>query len=125
MEKQEGKNKCQCGTNGHQIVMSCSGASDVGFISDKVARALHVAGKRKMSCLAVVGAGIEKSIQLFKTKDILVIDGCPTACGKRMMEQQGIEDYQHLVVTDLGLKKGASPASEENVGLVIQEAIKK
>jgi len=96
--------ECLCGA-GDNIVMACSGSSDVGAISDKAARILHIAGKRKMNCLAVVGAGIEKSIITFKTKDVLVIDGCPIACGKRILEQHGFSGFKHLVVTELGLKK--------------------
>lgn len=59
------KQNCLCGA-GEYIVMACSGASDVGQISDLVARKLHNNGVRKMNCLAVVGAGIEKSIENFK-----------------------------------------------------------
>ncbi len=115
--------KCLCGA-GDNIVMACSGASDVGAITDKVARTLQIAGKRKMNCLAVVGAGIEKSIETFKTKDILVIDGCPIACGKRILEQHGFTHFKHLVVTELGLEKGNSPATNENVEKVFNIATK-
>ncbi|WP_372754991.1 putative zinc-binding protein [Labilibaculum sp.] len=121
MENKE--EKCQCGATADNIVMSCSGASDVGLISDKVARALQVAGKRKMSCLAMVGAGIEKSITNFKTKDLLVIDGCPTSCGKKMMEQNGFSNYKHMVISELGLKKGEAPATDENVRMILNEAL--
>jgi uncharacterized metal-binding protein len=119
MEQEE---SCLCGA-GDRIVMACSGASDVGLISDKVARTMQIAGKRKMSCLALVGAGIESSIAGFKTKDLLVIDGCPVACGKKMMEQHGFTNYKHLVITELGLKKGESPATNENIEMVFSKAL--
>ncbi len=114
--------KCICEV-GDKIVMACSGASDVGLISDRVARSLQIGGQRKMNCLAVVGAGIEKSIENFRTKDLLVIDGCPVACGKKIMEKQGIENYKYLVVTEHGLEKGQSPASEENIRIIYDQAI--
>ncbi len=60
------KENCFCAA-GDYIVMACSGASDVGQISDLAARKLRENGVRKMNCLAVVGAGIEKSIESFKT----------------------------------------------------------
>ncbi len=112
--------KCQCST-GSKIVMACSGASDVGMISDKVARAMQIAGKRKMNCLSVVGAGIEKSITGFKQKDLLVIDGCGVACGKKILDQHGFTDYKHIIVTDYGLKKGSSPATTDNVAMVLNK----
>ncbi|MCD6366348.1 MAG: putative zinc-binding protein [Bacteroidales bacterium] len=115
------KDNCLCGA-GEYIVMACSGASDVGQISDLVARKLRENGVRKMNCLAVVGAGIEKSIENFKTKEILIIDGCPIDCGKRMMEQHNFTNYKYLRVTDLGLVKGKIPVTEENIQKVYEKA---
>lgn len=114
---------CTCGSDANKVVMACSGAADVGLISDKVARALKLSGERNMSCLALVGAGIEKSIEGFRTKDLLVIDGCPMACGKKMMEERKIENYKHLVITEQGFKKGESPATDENVKKIFDIAV--
>jgi uncharacterized metal-binding protein len=111
-----------CGT-GDKIVLACSGASDVGCISDKVARSLQIAGKRKMSCLALVGAGIQKSIDNFKTKDLLVIDGCPIACGKRIVEKHDFANYKHVVITDYGFKKGETPVSDKTVMEVLSKVV--
>ncbi len=69
-----------------------------------------------------VGAGIEKSIENFKTKEILIIDGCPIDCGKRMMEQHNFTNYKYLRVTDLGLVKGKIPVTEENIQKVYEKA---
>ena len=115
------KENCLCGA-GDYIVMACSGASDVGQISDLVARKLRDNNVRKMNCLAVVGAGIEKSIESFKTKELLIIDGCSVDCGKRMMEQHNITNYKYLRITDLGLDKGKTPVTEENILRVYQKA---
>ena len=118
----ETKNEtCLCGS-GEFIVMACSGASDLGQISDLVARKLRDNGVRKMNCLAVIGAGIEKSIKNFKTKNLLIIDGCPTNCGKKMMEQHNFTNYKHLQITDLGLKKGSTPVTDENIQKVYDQA---
>lgn len=115
------KENCSCGT-GDKIVMACSGAADVGLISDKVARMLHIGGERKMTCLALVGAGMDHSIENFKTKDLLVIDGCETACGMRMMEHHKFTNYKHLVVTEQDLVKGQSPANDENIQKLYSKA---
>ena len=115
------KNKCLCGTAGY-IVLSCSGASDVGEIADQVARKLSTQSIRKMSCLAVAGAGIEKSIASFKKKNILIIDGCPIDCGKRIMHKSGIDEYAHLRITDLGYQKGKTGVSSLVVDKIFEQA---
>jgi uncharacterized metal-binding protein len=115
------KEDCLCGS-GEFIVMACSGASDVGQISDLVARKLRDNGVRKMNCLAVIGAGIEKSIESFKTKELLIIDGCPIDCGKRMMEQHQFTNYKYLRITDFGFVKGKTPITEENIQEVYSKA---
>ncbi len=116
------KPNCSCSQNG-AIVLACSGASDVGQISDLAARKLRDCGIFKMSCLALVGAGIEESIKNFKSSDLLVIDGCPTNCAKKIMEKNGISNYKYLRLSDIGLEKGTSPANEENVDKVFNEAL--
>lgn len=116
------KGKCSCGTDDY-VVMACSGASDVGQISDLVARKLGDNGVCKMNCLAVVGAGIEKSIEEFKTKEILIIDGCPVDCGKRIMEHQNFTNYKYLRVTDLGFNKGETTVNDKNIQSVYEKAL--
>lgn len=113
--------KCLCG-EGEYIVMSCSGASDLGELSDIIARRLSKNGVRKMSCLAIVGANIQTSIESFKTKNLLVIDGCPIDCGKRMMKNHQIENHIHLRLTDLGYKKGQTVVSDQIINEVYNQA---
>ena len=50
--------KCSCGEVG-TLYFPCSGAADVGELSDRVARRLQRDGKGKMYCLAGVGGHIE------------------------------------------------------------------
>ncbi len=116
------KTNCSCAQNG-AIVLACSGASDVGQISDLTARKLRDCGIFKMSCLALVGAGIEESIENFKKSDLLVIDGCPMDCGKKIMERHGIKDYKYLRLSDVGLAKGKSPANEDNLEIAFDKAL--
>ncbi|MEJ5266984.1 MAG: putative zinc-binding protein [Bacteroidales bacterium] len=120
MENQE-KSSCLCGVSEY-MVLACSGACDLGQITDIVARRLRDNGVRKMNCLAVVGAGIEKSIENFKTKNILMLDGCPIDCGKKILEKAGFYDYKCLRVSDLGFKKGQTPITEEVLNTVYDAA---
>jgi uncharacterized metal-binding protein len=104
-------NKCLCG-EGDFIVLACSGASDVGHITDLVARKLSKNGVRKMNCLAMAGAGIEKSVESFKKSNLLILDGCPVDCGKKIAVKAGIENYSYVRITDLGYKKGSTEVAE-------------
>ncbi len=88
-------------------VYACAGASNVGIISFELTKALHMAGKYKMGCSVCVGAGdcscgsVTDSEQ---PKDLL-IDGCAVACLKKMFDKQGKTHYNHVIVTQLGIKK--------------------
>ncbi|MBC8146793.1 MAG: putative zinc-binding protein [Bacteroidetes bacterium] len=119
MENQ--KKSCNCDADDY-MVLACSGACDLGQITDLVARKMRDKGIRKMNCLAVVGAGIEKSIENFKTKNILLIDGCPVDCGKRILDSAGFTKYNYLRVTDLGYVKGHTPVTEEIIDKLIEKA---
>jgi len=46
---------------------------------------------------------------------LLAIDGCPHDCAKKTLELAGFTNIRHVRVTDLGLKKGHSPATAETV----------
>ncbi len=116
------KPKCSCNQIG-ATVLACSGASDVGQISDLIARKLRDSGVFNMSCLALVGAGVESSIENFKTSELLVIDGCPVDCAKKIMERNGIKNYKYLRLSDIGLAKGSSPANDENIEIAFTEAL--
>jgi uncharacterized metal-binding protein len=75
--------ECAC-KSGVTLIYSCSGAADVGEISDRAARALRREGFGQGSCIAGVGAGIAGYIQSAKGADVnITIDGCPVACARK------------------------------------------
>ena len=116
----------QCCGKGRKTVLlyACSGGANVAEISDKAARQLVVAGEGSMFCLAGLGADIEGMIQTAKDADVnLVIDGCPTDCGKKIFERHCINNYVQIKVTDLGIEKakGAS-CSQKQVNKVLAKA---
>ena len=119
MENKE-KSGCLCGVDEY-MVLACSGACVLGQVTDLVARKLRDNKVRNMNCLAVIGAGIEPSIEAFKSKNILMLDGCPTDCGKRILDKYGFTDYKYLRVTDLGYKKGQTPDTDEVVNAVYEK----
>ena len=116
---------CECSV-APKLIFACSGAADVGALADQAARKLTQDGIGKMFCLAGVGGrvpGIMKSTEAAAA--ILAIDGCPLDCTKLSLEEAGISEFEHMVVTDLGLEKGKSPATEENIATVVMAALSK
>lgn len=106
---------CSCGSSDNQLVVSCSGAADLGYISDQVARRMSLQNICKMSCLALFATCSDASIENYKTKSIKVIDGCGEDCAKKVMMQRGIENYEYFRLTDFGYIKGKTPANSQVV----------
>src|ERR1035437_7033860 len=111
---------CLCGSSEY-IVIACSGACDLGQVSDLVARKLRDNKIRKMNCLAAVAADIKPTIEAFKAANLLLIDGCPVDCGKKILDKAGIENYKYLRMTDLGYIKGQTPVTREVIDTVYEK----
>jgi uncharacterized metal-binding protein len=104
---------CCCSSGKNRLVYACSGAANTGYLADQVARRLSLQGQAKMTCLAGVGAALDgfmKSAVHAETN--LVIDGCPTACGRKAFERYGLP-CTSVILTDLGLEKGTTAITEE------------
>ncbi|MCE5187267.1 MAG: putative zinc-binding protein [Planctomycetaceae bacterium] len=103
-----------CG--GPSLIFACSGAADVGAVADQAARKMTLEGAGKMFCLAGIGgrvAGILKTTE--SASKILAIDGCPLNCVKSSLEQAGFTSLKHIQLADLGMEKGKTAVSEENI----------
>ncbi|MHC4574437.1 MAG: putative zinc-binding protein [Planctomycetota bacterium] len=106
-----------------KLIFACSGAADVGEISDRAARKLTKDGAGKMFCLAGIGGKIDPILAATRSASrILAVDGCPMDCVKNCLQQAGFENFHHLRITDMGLEKGKSPATEQRVADVAQRA---
>ena len=103
-------------SGGPRLIFACSGAADVGAVADQAARKLGRAGVGSMFCLAGVGGRVapimEKTMSASK---ILAVDGCPLSCVGETLKQAGIEQFEHLLVTALGLEKGNTPVNDESI----------
>jgi len=96
-----------------KMIFACSGASDTGEITDRVARRLSKEGLGKMFCIAGISGWVNWIlISTGKASKILVIDGCPMECAKKTLEHSGFEEFEHICLADLGLEKGKSPVTE-------------
>jgi uncharacterized metal-binding protein len=105
------------------MIYACSGASDVGEIADRAARHITRLGIGKMSCIAGIAVDKPNLIASASTANRrLVVDGCPLDCGRKIMENAGMT-FDYVRVTDLGMKKGDSPATEERIASVADACI--
>ncbi len=98
---------CGCGCGGKvTLLFPCSGASNVGQITNDLALRLTREGVGAMSCLAGVGARISGFVVSAANCDqLVVLDGCALRCAKKVFEQVGIEPHVHLVLTEHGFAK--------------------
>ena len=112
---------CACST-APKLIFPCSGGSDVGEITDRAARQLTADGVGKMYCLAGIGGRVSGIMASTASAGrVLAIDGCPLDCAKNALQQAGFSDFEHLRLADLGLLKGQSPATPENLEKVVLE----
>ena len=113
-------NACAC-SGGPTLIFACSGAADVGEVTDKAARQLTREGLGKMFCTAGLGgrvSGIMKTTE--SAQKVLAIDGCPLNCVKGSLEQAGFHQFIHLQLAELGMEKCITPVTEESVGRVVE-----
>jgi uncharacterized metal-binding protein len=88
------------------MLLSCSGASNLGQLANQAVVELTCEGFGKMFCLAGIGAQIGSYVQSVKDKEeMVVIDGCEKACGLKILSKNGIEPENHVIVSKLGIEK--------------------
>ena len=110
-------------SNQDHTVFACSGAADLGQASDLVARELHKNKVRNMKCLAFVSAGITDMIDSVRDSNMLVNDGCPLDCGKKTFEKNGLNNFTHLRLTDLGYEKGKTPPTPDVIKEMYKQSV--
>ena len=125
MESQ--KSSCTCGSSGKsRIIYACSGiGSNVGQLANAAACRLASEGYGGGSCLAGVGGGIGKLVDVGKAADErMVIDGCPVACAKKIMNDRGLAVDRYVLITELGIAKTPGPAFRESDVQTVVDAAK-
>jgi uncharacterized metal-binding protein len=118
-ERQPQKTTEGCCSAAPKLIFACSGAADVGKISDLAARQLTAEGAGKMFCLAGLGGRVTGIMETTRAAAaILAIDGCPLDCAKKTLEQAGFTKFDHVRLSDLGMEKGKTAATDEAVAEV-------
>jgi len=126
--------KCSCSCGGvSSVVYACSGASDVGELTDKVARRMAKAAAKGdggscisgMGRLAGIGADLTGMIESVKSVDqIIAIDGCPVSCAKKLLESKGLKT-KSFNLKDLGFEKGKTPCNDDNIEKAVKLIMEK
>jgi uncharacterized metal-binding protein len=110
---------CACGAK-DVLLLACSGGSNVGQIANDAAKALDGYGQGSMYCAIGVGAQLPNFAKGVKEKPCVAIDGCPTACVRKVLENVGVKPAVHVVVTELGIKKhGAFDHTNDDIAKVV------
>jgi len=100
------QSQCTCQA-APKLIFPCSGASDVGGLTDRAARQMSLDLMGKMYCLAGIGGRVEGIMANTKAAaKVLVIDGCKEECARKTMELAGFKNFQHLKLPDMGFEKG-------------------
>jgi uncharacterized metal-binding protein len=107
--------QCSCQA-APKLIFPCSGASDVGGLSDRAARQMTLDLMGKMYCLAGIGGRVEGILANTKAAAaVLVIDGCKEECARKTLELAGFKDFQHLKLAEMGFKKGETPVTPARI----------
>ena len=109
------------GGGSSRLIFSCSGAADVGELSDQVARKLSRDSKGRLFCTAVIGANIVEKIAPVKTaSELMTIDGCGVLCAKKILENAGFSP-QSYNMEELGFQKGKTEVNSLNIAAAISK----
>lgn len=121
--------KTCCSDSTNMVVIACSGASNLGQISNAIAVKFQQRGIGQMTCLAALGAHVDSYIKSASEADLIVIDGCPVACGKKAAEHVGVSEFRYFDISDLlpdlvkGKKYDQLDAESEKALVMITELI--
>jgi len=114
-----------CVTNGNVMILTCSGGSNVGQLSNRAAVELTQEGFGKMFCLAGIGGHLGGFVQSAKDVPRMVaVDGCEVGCAKAVLEHAEIPSKNYLVITDLGFEKNKDFNLKEDDIQTVKDAVR-
>jgi uncharacterized metal-binding protein len=105
-----------CATGNNIMILACSGGSNVGQLSNQAAVELTQEGFGKMYCLAGIGGQLKGFVQSARDVPMIAaIDGCSVGCAKAILKNADIQNYNYVVLTELGIEKNKnlSPSAVE------------
>jgi uncharacterized metal-binding protein len=123
------KPTCSCSSTTGQagptrIIFPCAGQANTGQLTNLAAIQLTEEGYGNIACVALLAIGAEGLIANAKEADeVIILDGCPMMCAKKIAAEQGIILGQHIIVTELGIvKSGSRDYTDEDIETVVSAA---
>jgi uncharacterized metal-binding protein len=114
-----------CAANEKIMLLSCSGGSNVGQLSNRAAVELTREGFGTMYCLAGIGGRLSGFVQSASdVKTLVTIDGCSLGCARAALEGAGVPVREYLVITDLGIEKNKEFSLKQQDIHTVKEAVK-
>lgn len=113
---------CSCGQNEpKRIIFPCAGQANVGQLTNLAALQLTEEGYGSIACVALLAIGTESLVaNAMSADEVVILDGCPMQCGKKIAGAQGVAAGQHLVLTELGITKGPSKTyTDDDIGRIV------
>jgi uncharacterized metal-binding protein len=88
------------------MILACSGASNVGQLSNQAAVELTQEGFGKMFCLAGIGGLLSGFVRSARDVPVMVaVDGCQMGCARAILKNARVPLNRYLVITDEGIEK--------------------
>ena len=95
-----------CAPGGNIMILTCSGGSNVGQLSNRAAVELTQEGFGQMFCLAGIGGHLSGFVQSAKdVPQMIAMDGCSVGCAKAILDHAEILIQNYVMITDLGIEK--------------------
>jgi uncharacterized metal-binding protein len=111
------------------LLVSCSGASNTGTLSDCVVRELvnENPNRYKLLCLPALALGRRNAMESLKdASHIVVLDGCAMKCATQILQEKGrLPDVSIELARDCGIKKNMIPSCEREDVKKVKELVKK
>jgi uncharacterized metal-binding protein len=105
---------CSCSSTSEpavptRIIFPCAGQANTGQLTNLAAIQLTEEGYGGIACVAQLAIGAEGLVANTKKADeVIILDGCPMQCAKKIAAAQGLNPGQHIIVTELGIAKAGS-----------------
>jgi uncharacterized metal-binding protein len=101
---------CSCGQyEPKRIIFPCAGQANVGQLTNLAALQLTEEGYGNIACTSLLAIGAESLVaNTMNAEEIVILDGCPMLCAKKIAGAQGVTAGQHIIATELGITKGPS-----------------
>jgi uncharacterized metal-binding protein len=107
------------------MILACSGASNLGQLSNQAAVELAREGFGKMFCLAGIGAHLSGFVQSAKdVPSMVAIDGCPVGCARKILEHANVPLQAYLTISDLGIEKNTDTNLKQEELEKVKAAVK-